>query len=88
MGSKIVQFESVISVSYYLPTVTKVLSLTVFTEPSNVTDGQTKLFRAISRPDAARYALASVTLKPNSLQTIHTGAYFRHPCWKILDPPW
>ena len=36
-----VQFERVISVSYQLPIVTKALSLTVFAEPSNVTDGQT-----------------------------------------------
>jgi hypothetical protein len=43
---------------------------------------------AFSRSDAKRYALASIALKPNYLQTIHTGAYFRHPCWKILDPPW
>jgi hypothetical protein len=36
-----VPFERVISVSYQLPIVTKALSLTVFAEPSNVTDGQT-----------------------------------------------
>ena len=36
-----VPFERVISVSYQLPIVTKALSLTVFAEPSNVTDRQT-----------------------------------------------
>src|SRR5208282_2008513 len=62
-----VPFESVMSVSYYLPIVTKALSLTVFAEPSNVTDRRTdgrtdrrtELFW-LSRPDAACYALASV----------------------------
>ena len=36
-----VPFERVISVSYQLSIVTKALSLTVFAEPGNVTDGQT-----------------------------------------------
>jgi len=40
-GSKLVPLESVISVSYWLPIdLTKALSLTVFAEPSNVTDRQ------------------------------------------------
>ena len=61
-----VPFESVISVSYSLPIVTKALFLTVFTAPSNVTDRRTdrradrQNWYSNSRPDAARYALASV----------------------------
>ena len=40
-GSKLVPLESVISVSYWLPIyLTKALSLTVFADPSNVTDRQ------------------------------------------------
>ena len=42
-GSKMVPFESVMSVSYKLSIVTKALSLTVFAEPSNVTDRRTEL---------------------------------------------
>jgi len=38
---KMVPFDCVISVSYLLPIVTKALSLTVFAEPSNVTDRET-----------------------------------------------
>jgi len=40
-GSKMVPFESLMSVSYYFHIVTTALSLTVFAEPSNVTDGRT-----------------------------------------------
>ena len=36
-----VPFESLMSVSYQFPIVIKALSLTVFAELSNVTDGQT-----------------------------------------------
>ena len=42
-GSKMVTFESVISVSYQLPIVTKALSLTVFAQLSFVTDRRTAL---------------------------------------------
>ena len=61
-GPKMVHFESVISVYSSLPIVTKALSLTVFAEPSNVTDRRTdrQNWYSNSRPDAARYALASV----------------------------
>jgi len=40
-GTKMVPFESVLLVSYQLPLVTKVLSLTVFAQLSNVTDRRT-----------------------------------------------
>ena len=49
-------FESVISVSYSLPIVTKALSLTVFAQLSNVTDRQTdrQNYDSNRRLDAAR----------------------------------
>ena len=51
-GQKMVPFKSVLLVSYLLPIVTKALSLTVFAQLSNVTDGQN--YNSNSDLDAAR----------------------------------
>ena len=51
-GTKMVPFKSVLLVSYLLPIVTKALSLTVFAQLSNVTDGQN--YDSNSDLDAAR----------------------------------